>query len=439
MAGTMSLALQDGMSLTIEIALTSSTSDFAIWDVSRFDTGRWGPDEVWVDVSDWVRSSETHRSFSEALRLWTAGTITVVLNNRDGRFSPDNLTGPYASGGISGIIPGRPIRVSLGYGGVDYPIFHGWIDSWDEGWETYEGQREGDAWVTVEGTDDWARFAAVSGITVSPVGALETLGPRLSRILDVLGFAGPRSLDTGMIPLQATDLSADPIQEIETTLNSEGGSAWIAADGTFIGRDRYSLVEDPRSITVQATFGDNGTTETPWESITTAPLTTDHVINIARYTAVGGTAQYADDLSSRAIYGDKQDKASWVDSLICTNDSDVLVLAQWTVAVNKLAQGRVTGIAFKPRCNPAILVPLLFSREVRDLVEINRRPPSATSHVMTRRCHISGIHTAVSNGDVDISFDFEPAGTYQIYATSRFDVGTFGDSDIDPTGARFFI
>lgn len=435
----MSLALADGMSLTAEIALTSSTSDFAIWDVSLFDTGKWGPDEVWVDVSAWVRSSETHRAFSEDLRLWTAGTIAVVLDNRDGRFSPDNLTGPYAAGGISGIIPGRPIRLSLSYGGVSYPIFRGWVDSWTEGWENYEGQREGDAWVTVEGSDDWARFARVSGIAVSPVGALETLGPRLSRILDVLGFAGSRNLDTGVIQLQATDLSADPIQEIETTINSEGGSAWIAADGTFVGRDRYSLVEDTRSITVQATFGDDGTTEIPWESMSTAPLSTDYVINIAQYTAVGGTPQYADDLSSRALYGDKQDKASWIDSLICANDADVLVLAQWTVAVNKLAQGRVTGLAFKPRCNPAVLVPLLFGSEVRDLVEINRRPPSATSHTMSRRCHISGIHTSVQNGDVDISFDLEPASTYQIYAASRFDVGTFGDSDSDPTGARFFI
>jgi hypothetical protein len=437
-ASHVSLALQDGITLTVEIALTSATSGFAIWDTSRFDVATWGPDEVWVDVSAWVLSVETNRAFSGQLRTWTTGQATVVLNNIDGRFSPDNLTGPYAAAGVSGIIPGRPIRIRLSYASITYPIFFGGIDSWDEGWESYDGPRTGDAFMTATATDEWAQIAAAAGTAVAPVGAGETLGPRISRILDVIGFTGPRLLDVGMIPFQATDLSDDPVSEIETTLASEGGSAWIAADGTFVARDRYSLVEDTKSIDVQIACGD-GAGETPWVSISTAPLNSTRVINIARYAAVGGAEQYSDDPTSRALYGDKEDKASWADSLICQNDADVYVLAQWAVMVNKIPQGNVTSIGFKPRCDPSVLVPLLFEREVRDLVVVNRRPPSATDHIMTRYCHISGIHVDIANGDVDITFSLEPASTYRAFSLSRFDVGTFGASDVDPTGALFFI
>lgn len=435
----MSMLIADGITLTVEIALTSSTSSFAIWDVSVFDTAIWGPDEVWVDVSDWVRSIETNRAFSQNLRLWTAGTATVVFSDLDGRFSPDNLAGPYVTAGVSGIMPGRPIRASIGYAGVTYPIFKGWVDTWDETWVQHDGVRKGDAFTTVSATDAWARFAGVSGSAVTPVGAGEMLGVRLNRILDVLGFTGERALDTGMIPLQATDLSDDPVREIEVTVASEGGSAWIAPDGTFVARDRYSLVEDSRSINVQLFVGDGGPPDVPWSSIDIAPLSSENVINIATYTPVGGTPQTADDLASRALFGDKYDKASWVDSLICQDDSDANILAQWTVAVNKLPQGQINSVGFKPRCAPTVLVPLLFGREVRDLIEINLSPPSSTSHTITRRAHISGIHIGIADSDIDISFDLEPAGTYQIYSTSLFDVGLFGASDVDPDGARFFI
>ncbi len=435
----MSLTLSGGATLTLEIALTSATIDFAVWDASLFDTGRWGPDEVWVDVSAWVRKLEVSRRFSDYLRLWTAGNIKVVLGNRDGRFSPDNLTGPYAIGGISGIIPGRPIRARLDYGGHVYPLFQGWIDVWDDGWENYEGPRQGDAWVTVDGTDAWAGFAAVGGFEIPAVGDGETLGPRINRLLDVLSFAGQRDIDTGMIELQATTMSDDPLQEIENTVASEGGSVWITADGTFVARDRYSLVEDDRSINVQAVFGDGGPPEIPWETIATAPLSADGVINIARYTAIGGSTQSAEDLTSIALYKAKQDRAVWADSLICKNDNDVLVLAQWTVAVNKLAQGKITGIGFKPLCDPSVLIPALFSLDMRDLIEVNIRPPSDTSHIITRRAHISGVEIAIGDGDIDIGFELEAAGMYQVYANSRFDVGLFGEDEADPTGARFFI
>ena len=62
-----------------------------------------------------------------------------------------------------------------------------------------------------------------------------------------------------------------------------------------------------------------------------------------------------------------------------------------------------------------------------------------TSATLKRRAHISGIHIGVANSDVDISFDLEPAGAYQIYSTSLFDVGLFGASDVDANGARFFF
>jgi len=59
-------------------------------------------DPTWTDVSAYVRSASVHRGSSRVdsptLR-YEAGTATLKLDNRDRRFDPTNLAGPYVSGG----------------------------------------------------------------------------------------------------------------------------------------------------------------------------------------------------------------------------------------------------------------------------------------------------------------------------------------------------
>jgi len=429
-------------SLTVEIGLTASAGGWGLFNVGLFDAATFGPGEVWVDISQWVMSFAVTRKFADRLRLWQAGSCTLELSNMDGRFSPDNLTGPYAAAGFSSIRPGIPIRANVTISGVVYWLFCGTVDTWAEDWPGHIGARTGGASVTVTALDAWKTLSTFQGAAVTPVGAGETLGPRISRILTTAGYVGPIDLDTGTIPLQETTLADKPLDEIDITIASEGGAVYVAADGRFCVRDRYSLTEDLRSVTPQVVFGDSAG-EVPWSALGHSPLTLSGVVNYARYTAPGsvptGLPQVSYDSDSMARFGQLSDEASWRDKLICVNDSDVAVLAQWTVATRKDAQQLITSISAKPRSNYAVLLPKLFGLEVRDLVSVTIRPPSATSHVVSRLCFVSGIEFKFDEGDIDFVIGTESATIWNTYALSRFDYGTFGASVSDPSGARFFI
>src|SRR5690242_14685461 len=101
----MSRTLFDGVTVTVEAAFSNATGSYGAWDSGLWDTAMWGPDLTWTDITDYVRSINTNRSFDRAAQAWESGTATLVLDNRDARFSPTNTTGPYASGGITGVRP----------------------------------------------------------------------------------------------------------------------------------------------------------------------------------------------------------------------------------------------------------------------------------------------------------------------------------------------
>src|SRR5437868_658471 len=100
----------DGVTLTLEVALSASTGASGVWDTGVWDTATWGPDVVWTDVTAYLRGIQTSRSFDRNLAAWQAGTASFVLANIDGRFSPSNMASPYVTGGITGVRPWRPVR-----------------------------------------------------------------------------------------------------------------------------------------------------------------------------------------------------------------------------------------------------------------------------------------------------------------------------------------
>lgn len=425
--------------LIVEIAIMSISTTSAIWDVSLWDSAIWGVGTSFSDVSAYTRSVETIRKFSQDFKAWTAGVATVVLDNMDGRFSPDNLTGPYTAGGITGIRPWCPIRISVIYDSVQYTIFSGYVTEWSETWENVEGPRTGDAYMTLSCIDEWGNLAREDGADTTPAGAGESFGARVIRILNSTSFSGPVSVDTGYCTMQATSLSDDPVSELAVTAASEGGAIWVDADGTIVARDRYSLVEDSRSVNVQAMFGDAGPPEIPWSNIEVSPYSGDFIINYAAYTRVGGTTQTASDPVSISLYGRCPDKSSNKDTLLNQNDAEVLTLAEMSVAINKDPEFIVTGIAINPVVAMATLAPLALDLRIRDLISVIRRPPSATLHTMTRYCFVSGIKHTFAGGNWTTQVDTSSATKYVVFASSRWDTGLWGSDEFDSAAARWFF
>lgn len=418
----MSVSWFDGVTVTVEAALSAATGTYGVWNSGKWDTATWGPDVVWTDISAYLRSVTTTRRFDRAVTSWQAGSATIVLDNRDGRFSPDNLSGPYVSAGVTAIRPWRPLRVRITYNSVTYALYTGYAVDWVESWsQAPTGQ--GDATVTVPCLDEWARLAGFDGFAQTPVGGGDTSGRRIHRILDNAGHTGTRAVAVGRTTVQATTLAANAATELKLTADSEGGAVFIDPSGMVVFEDQYALMEQAHSNTIQATWGDNGGAELPYGNVQTA-YSGDLIRNLAQYARVGGSQQTAADATSRALYGDRQDART---DLVCETDGQALALATFTVERLKQPERRIVQITIPPRNSPATLFPQVLGRQVRDLVRVIRRPAGGAT--ITRDCHIAGIlHAFDVTGQWTTTFELSSATVYQTYATSRWDVGTWDNA-----------
>lgn len=411
----MSVAGWDGVTLTAEVALSAATSTYGLWNSGIWDTSTWGPDVVFTDVSAYLRRVSTNRSFSRGVQAWQGGTASVVLNNRDGRFSPANLTGPYVTAGVTQIRPLRPIRITATYAGTTYAVYRGYVLGWVESWSG-GAPGKGDAITILTCADEFARLAAVDGMAVTPVGAGELSGRRVHRILDAAGHVGDRDVDVGTNTMQATDLSTDVLQELQKAVVAEGGALYVGADGAVVFDQQTALVDNVRSVTSQATFADDGTglryadAEVAYDS--------DLVINWAAFTPSGGTTQSVFDATSRALYGDRRQTET---DLICETDAQALTLAQWLVQQYKDPEYRFTSLTIKPRRAPTTLWPQVLGRTVRDQITVKRTPPGG--YTITQACHVAGIAHDITPDDWTTAWQLWSATQYVAYAASRWDVG----------------
>lgn len=424
-----------GITITSEAAFLADAGEFAVWDSDVWDTALWGPDVTYVDISDRLRSFTTSRRFSRDIEgAWQAGTCTATYDNRDGALSSDNLTGPYAVGGVTSIRPWVPWRHTVTYAGTSYPLWAGYAVDYDEQWKP-SGEREGDAVVVMAGTDEFGNLASDLVPVDSPVGVGELFGPRLHRILDAAGHTGGRAIDEGSVQMQGTTLSSGPGQLMQLTADSEGGAVWVGADGTVIGARRYALFEEDRSREVQVTFGD-GDGEIPYTNLT-ASYDGSLLVNLAQYTVVGGTPQVASDGASRTLY--RRTAREVRTDLIATTDAVALELAQWKVARYAHPERRITSITIEPLGDPETLMPIVLSLRERDLVRVIRRPPSDEGHTIDRFCFISGIRHSVAPERWTVTYELWSATQYVQFGSSFWDEGLWGASADDSAAALWFF
>jgi hypothetical protein len=403
------------LTITVEAAFSAATGSYGAWGASLWDTATWGPDVVWQDVSAYCRSVKTDRAFGTDVKKWGGGTASVVLSNRDGRFSADNLSGPYVTAGVTGIRPWRPIRVRATQSGVTYDLFNGYILDYVDTW--IPGHL--DAFVTLPCVDEWAAIQGFDGLEQAPVGASELSGARIHRVLNNAGHTGLRNVALGRVTMQATTLASNAATEMDLTVDSEGGGLFIDADGTVVFEDQYALMEQTRSNTVQAVFGDGSGPELPCADIT--PVNGGQTIkNIVSYARVGGTAQTTADATSRALYKDKRLTRT---DLACETDVQALALATFDLEVHKAPKKLFSAIQVLPIAKPAALFPQVLGRRMRDLVRVVARPMG--SPTVTRDCHVAGVHHQITADNWVTDFDLWDATVYQTYSGSRWDVGVW--------------
>jgi hypothetical protein len=204
-------------------------------------------------------TAEYGRDQVTALAPTVSGRGSLVLDNRDRRFSPraatllNGLPNPL----YGKIKPARPVKITRTISATDYVLFLGHTD--DNPINPDPENKD----VSLSLLDSLADFRG-QNVSTQLYSGIRT-GEAIGYILDSCGWSSTlRDLDPGntVIPWWWED-GTDALTALENVLRSEGPPALltIGADGAIVFRDRHHRLLDSASITSQATWRDRGTIE----------------------------------------------------------------------------------------------------------------------------------------------------------------------------------
>lgn len=377
-------------SVKVEAAFSVGSSGYLILDDETYgllDTATLGPDDdEWTDISAYVMGVSTSRGRERMLDRYRAGKADVQLNNRDGRFSRHNSAGPYVSGGVSGVRPMRPIRVSATWDGTDYILFTGFADRWPSSRTSF-----GLTVTRLKATDAFKVFARNEGVPQSPVGAGETTGARINRILDEIGWsATKRNIDTGRSTVQATELSQNALGEMQLVADTEQGAFYIDENGYATFENRHALLENERSATVQATFGSPADGDLPYADPEIGD-DDDLLVNKVQIARDGGTVQVVQDQQSIAL---NQLAVYNRTDLLNETDEEVADTAGWILRQFKDPEQRIESIVIEPAQDPDVLWPVALGARIRDRIRV--KATNLDGDDLDLECFIEGISHKVS-------------------------------------------
>jgi hypothetical protein len=244
---------------------------------------------VTVDVSDLVDSIRTNRGRTALSDVFQTGTMSLRIIDQNGYFNPMNPASPY----YNLLNPMRKVTITATYGTITYPIFAGYITSYDTTTPKDVGEV---VYTTIQAVDGFRLFQNAQITSVTGATAGQSTGTRVGKILDAIGWpTGMRDIDTGQTTVQVdpgnlrTSLGA--LQTIEST---EYGALYMDAFGNVVFQDR-ALTSSSVAGT-PTVFNDNGTgisyNNALWK------LDDTLVFNKTSVTRVGGTAQVATNQAS---------------------------------------------------------------------------------------------------------------------------------------------
>ena len=239
------------------------------------------------DISSFVDAIGIARGKNRELDRYSAGQVSIQLNNRQRTFDP-----LYTSGQFYGqIIPRRQLRISVD--GVRQ--FTGVIDDWN-----FDYDPGGDSIAEIVATDDFTLLARqiLTDGTATP----QLSGARVSAVLNMPSVNWP--LDRRDIGVGESTLGADvfgattnALEYLQTVTTSEQGQLFIDKDGDLTFLDRLQATPTSTGL---VTFADDGT-GIPYTRVN-VNYGTELLVNTAEISSAAGTA-VAQNNSSRGSYG----------------------------------------------------------------------------------------------------------------------------------------
>jgi len=198
--------------------------------------------DVWIDVSQYfIDGMQISRGRNRSVDLFTAGTATFRLDNRQRVFDPTNMLSPF----FGNLTPMRPVRISAVVDGAVEQLFQGFVTDW-----TFRYGRPTDAWVEVDCVDTFLAFAADDLPEVTAVGDGDTSDVRIGRVLDLVGFGPQRNLTVGTFPLAETEFGVNALQHMQQAAASDAALLFMARDGVMTLLNQVTVFGSPTSLTL---------------------------------------------------------------------------------------------------------------------------------------------------------------------------------------------
>lgn len=414
--------------LIVEAELATGTTSGALVlndaTFGKLDTGGTLLADTWVDISTYVERVEIRRGSQRANTptvRYDAGSATVTLINLDGRFDPTNLSGPYVAGGITQLRPMKGIRIKAVYGGVTYPLIKVYANEW-----AVDYGRNGRSTI-VTGSDAIKVLSNYNGPQQTAVGAGETSGARINRVLDNAGWpAADRLVQTGNSTMQATTLAQPAWSEILLTSDSEGGQVYVNGAGQVQFQQRQDVFTNPRATTIQATFGDSGdATEIPYTDVAISYDDTQ-LANYVRIARVGGVEQTAQDGVSQAAYLTRTFTRS---DLIVQTDAEAANYAGQLLYQWKDPELRFESVTVQPkRVGTIDAFPYLLGAAFGDRVRVRRRPANRAGALIEQQVFVRGLTHVITNRDWTTTLSLQSATKWGFFTLNDTVLGVL-DTD----------
>jgi len=282
-----------------------------------------------VDVSDLVDTISTNRGRQLSAEQFNTGSASIRILDQNGNFNPQNPSSPY----YTYLSPMRKIAITATYLGVTYPIFAGYITSYNTSTPKFTGDL---VYTTISAVDGFRLFQNAQFFGVTGATAGETTGSRITKILDTVGWpASMRDVDTGITTVQADPATQrTALQALQTVAITEYGAIYMGADGKCVFQDRAVTAGSIGGTSTN--FADDGTGigyfDVKWVFDDT------QIYNKATITRTGGSVQTVSDSASIAQYFTHSYNQS---GLLMQTDAEALNYAQAFIASRKDTSIRV--------------------------------------------------------------------------------------------------
>jgi hypothetical protein len=222
--------------------------------------------QTWTDITPYLREFTVGWGRSGEYNAYRAGTLSAVLDNRDGRFTPDYTSSPYSPN----VKPWAPIKVGVtftdGSNTTVQCLFSGFVERWIL---SYPGIGT-DAICQIQATDGLkipANYQLGGGSTGVFDLASTSPGGQIGRILDGFGWSTGalwRTVDAGGVTSLSSSTGNKDVTAlslINTVMLSDGGFFYSMPHTTahtprLIFRDRLWPQENNSIV---ATFGETST------------------------------------------------------------------------------------------------------------------------------------------------------------------------------------